>query len=167
VDAVHDVVGILGRRRGRQPHDAATTCSTSDGPPVRGVVLGPGGVRVVRGGVRVRVHRLGDDLVRGALGFGMTAAPSERCKAGQEQRHERRHQRLAREHGNRLHAERQQHGPGHPSGQQDGLRVLLLLAPACEQPPDRISLKIIVTVIVVVVNVQFLYWTFFIFYQPI
>jgi len=119
-----------------QPHDASTPThgsSTADGPPVRGIILGPGGVSVVRGRVRVRVHRLGDDLVRGALGLGVTSA--ERRESGQQQRHERRHQRLAREHGDRLHAERQQHGPGHPSGQQDGLRVLLLLSPACEPRP--------------------------------
>jgi len=128
-----------------QPHDAAATArsSATDGPPVSGVVLTAGGVRVFGRRVRVRVHRFGDDLVSGALRLGVSAA-AERRETGQQQRHQRRHQCLASEHGDRLHAERQQHGPGHPSGQQDGLRVLLLLAPACEQHPPGCYINVIV-----------------------
>lgn len=152
MDAVHDVVGVLGRRRGRhvlQSDDtaaasaASNTAASADRPPVGWIVLGAGGVRVVGRRVRMRVHRLGDDLVRGALWFGMSAP--EGSESWKQQRHQRRHQRLARKHGDRLHAERQQHGPSHPSGQQDGLRVLLLLAPACEQctPPGVLLLLLL------------------------
>lgn len=142
VYAVHHVVGLLGRRRrrrrsghggggGGERGQRVLEQSAADGPPVRRVVLRAGAVHVVGTGccVRVRVHRLGDDLVRGALRLGVAAVAAERRQRGQQQRHERRHQRLAGQHRDGLHAQRQQRGAGHPSGQQHGMRVLLLLAP--------------------------------------